>query len=137
MELREQIARAIHGHQTKPNDDLSWSDWLPEADAVMAVLSRQKPASDEIGHILDLLRECRAIVMCHRPSGEAFDYPRELVGQIDSVLNVAATANRTEDEAYRAWYLSQMRVEYHSRWAFAKAAWLARASLSLPATEPK
>lgn len=42
MELREQIARAIHG-QCDRDLDASWGDWLPEADAVLEVLAQQKP----------------------------------------------------------------------------------------------
>lgn len=42
MELREQIAHAIH-RQCDMDLDASWSDWLPEADAVISVLRQQKP----------------------------------------------------------------------------------------------
>lgn len=44
MELREQIARAIHG-QCDRDLDASWSDWLPEADAVLGVLRHQTPVA--------------------------------------------------------------------------------------------
>lgn len=44
MELREQIARAIHG-QCDRELDASWGDWLPEADAVLELLAQQKPVA--------------------------------------------------------------------------------------------
>lgn len=44
MDLREQIARAIHGNCDRELD-ASWGDWLPEADAVIEVLRQQEPVA--------------------------------------------------------------------------------------------
>lgn len=45
MELREQIARALNERLGGSIDEVKWSDWLPEADAVLEVLRQQQPVA--------------------------------------------------------------------------------------------
>lgn len=50
-----------------------------------------KQCEQEIERLRDLILQSRVYVMLHSPSGEPFDYPRELVQKIDEALQKRGT----------------------------------------------